>query len=59
MRAVVYSVCHRSPDATRLMANLYLPPLYFHIAHIQINGAVHPGLPQNSYLCMIQIHNRR
>lgn len=25
MRAVVYSVCHRSPDATRCTANLYLP----------------------------------
>ena len=29
MRAVVYSVCHRSPDATRLMANLYLPHSIF------------------------------
>lgn len=59
MRAVVYSVCHPSPDATRRTANLYLPPLHFRFVHVQINGAFHPGLPQNSYLCMIQRHNRK
>lgn len=29
MRAVVYSVCHRSPDATRRTASLYLPHSIF------------------------------
>jgi len=59
MRAVVYSVCDPSPDATRRTANLYLPPLHFRFVHVQINGAFHPCLPQNSYLCMIQRHNRK
>ena len=59
MRAVVYSVCHPSPDATRLRINLYLSPLHFLLVHVQINGAFHPCLPQNSYHCMIQRHNRR